>query len=163
MAATKFSAPAPASWHIQRPRLHAALDAGARVPLTVVVGAPGAGKSVVLGSWLHDRPELASIWLSCDERDADPVTFWSALTAALARRWTDHWLDATDADLVQPRDGSAKYDFKYSACRRTRRRLPRRPSLHMPSETTKARRPPAASRRSSSAAYCPLPVTVQRA
>ena len=84
------------SWHVPRHRLHEALDAGAHVPLTVVVGAPGAGKSVVLGSWLHDRPELASIWLSCDERDADPATFWSALTAALARRWPDRWLDATD-------------------------------------------------------------------
>ena len=96
LAATKFSPPALASWHVPRHRLHAALDAGAQVPLTVVVGAPGAGKSVVLGSWLHDRPELASIWLSCDERDADPATFWSALTAALARRWPDRWLDATD-------------------------------------------------------------------
>ena len=44
----------------------------------------------------HDRPELASIWLSCDERDADPATFWSALTNALVRRWPDRWLDATD-------------------------------------------------------------------
>ena len=51
---------------------------------------------MVLGSWVHDRPELAAIWLSCDERDADPATFWSALTAALARRWPDRWLDATD-------------------------------------------------------------------
>ena len=96
LAATKSSPPALPSWHVPRPRLHAALDAGAHVPLTVVVGAPGAGKSVVLGSWVHDRPELASIWLSCDERDADPATFWSALTAALARRWPDRWLDATD-------------------------------------------------------------------
>ncbi len=62
------------------------------------MGAPGAGKSVALGSWLHDRPDLLSIWLSCDERDADPATFWSALAAALARRWPDRWLDA--ADLV---------------------------------------------------------------
>ena len=96
LAATKFSPPALPSWHVPRPRLHAALDAGAQVPLTVVVGAPGAGKSVALGSWLHDRPELLSIWLSCDERDADPATFWSALTAALARRWPDRWLDAAD-------------------------------------------------------------------
>ena len=51
---------------------------------------------MVLGSWVHDRPELASIWLSCDERDSDPATFWSGLTAALARRWPDRWLDATD-------------------------------------------------------------------
>ena len=66
LAATKFSPPALPSWHVPRHRLHAALDASAHVPLTVVVGAPGAGKSVVLVSWLRDRPELASIWLSCD-------------------------------------------------------------------------------------------------
>ena len=96
LAATKFSPPALPNWHVPRHRLHAALDAGANLPLTVVVGAPGAGKSVVLVSWLHDRPELASIWLSCDARDADPATFWSALTNALVRRWPDRWLDATD-------------------------------------------------------------------
>ena len=50
----------------------------------------------MLVSWLHDRAELASIWLSCDERDGDPSTFWSALTAALGRRWPERWLDATD-------------------------------------------------------------------
>ena len=96
LAATKFTPPALTSRHIPRHRLHAALDAGAQVPLTVVVGAPGAGKSVALTSWLHDRPELVSIWLSCDQRDADAATFWSALTVALARRWPDRWLDATD-------------------------------------------------------------------
>ncbi len=96
LAATKSLPPALPSWHVERDRLHVSLDAGANVPLTVVVGAPGAGKSVVLGSWVHDRPKLASIWLSCDERDVDPATFWSALTAALARRWPDRWHDATD-------------------------------------------------------------------
>ena len=96
LAATKFSPSALPSWHVPRHRLHEALDAGAQLPLTVVVGAPGTGKSVVLGSWLQDRPDLASVWLSCDERDADPVTFWSALTGAFAHRWPDRWLDATD-------------------------------------------------------------------
>ena len=68
----------------------------------MIVGAPGAGKSVALGSWVHDRPEVLSIWLSCDDRDADPATFWSALAAALDRRWPDRWLDA--ADLVGEAD-----------------------------------------------------------
>ena len=36
------------------------------------------------------------------------------------------------------------------------------PDLHMPSDTTKARTPPIARRRSSSGAYCPRPVTVQK-
>ena len=106
LAATKFSPPALPSWHVPRPRLDGALDAGVQAPLTVIVGAPGAGKSVALGSWLHHRPELLSIWLSCDDRDADPVTFWSALTAALARRWPDRWLDASDLlDEAEPELG----------------------------------------------------------
>ena len=96
MAATKFSPPTLASWHVPRHRLDDALDAGAQVPLTIVVGAPGAGKSAALAAWLSARPDLASIWLSCDERDADPVTFWCALTSALGQRWPDHWLDAAD-------------------------------------------------------------------
>ena len=82
--------------HVQRPRLHAALDAAAQLPLTVVVGVPGAGKSVMLESWLHDRPGLRSAWLSCDARDADPVTFWLAVSATLTQTWPGRWLDVVD-------------------------------------------------------------------
>jgi ATP/maltotriose-dependent transcriptional regulator MalT len=96
LAATKFSVPQLPSRYVPRQRLHAALDAAAQLPLTVVVGVPGAGKSVMLSSWLHDRPELQSIWLSCDARDADPATFWLALGAALTRAWPDRWLDVVD-------------------------------------------------------------------
>jgi len=88
--------PALPGRYVPRPRLHAALDAAAGLPLTVVVGVPGAGKSVMLVSWLHDRPGLRSAWLSCDARDADPVTFWLAVSAALTRAWPDRWLDAAD-------------------------------------------------------------------
>jgi LuxR family transcriptional regulator, maltose regulon positive regulatory protein len=96
LAATKFSVPALPGRYVPRPRLHAALDAAAELPLTVVVGVPGAGKSVMLQSWLHDRPGLRSVWLSCDARDADPATFWLALSASLTRAWPDRWLDVAD-------------------------------------------------------------------
>jgi LuxR family transcriptional regulator, maltose regulon positive regulatory protein len=96
LAATKFSVPELPSRYVPRQRLHGALDAAAQLPLTVVVGVPGAGKSVMLSSWLHDRPELSSIWLSCDDRDADPATFWLALGAALTHAWPDRWLDMAD-------------------------------------------------------------------
>src|SRR5579875_649509 len=101
LAATKFSLPALPNRYMGRPRLHAALDAALSVPLTVVVGVPGAGKSVLLWSWLHDHHDLPSIWLSCDARDGDPVTFWLALCAALTRRWPDRWLDV--AELLEER------------------------------------------------------------
>jgi hypothetical protein len=96
LAATKFSVPALPGRHVPRPRLHAALDAAAQLPLTVVVGVPGAGKSVMLESWLHDRPGLRSAWLSCDAWDADPVTFWLAVSAALTQTWPGRWLDVAD-------------------------------------------------------------------
>jgi len=88
--------PALPGRYVPRPRLHAALDAAAQLPLTVVVGVPGAGKSVVLESWLHDRPGLRSAWLSCDARDADPVTFWLAVSATLTQTWPGRWLDVID-------------------------------------------------------------------
>ncbi|HVM63446.1 MAG TPA: AAA family ATPase, partial [Acidimicrobiales bacterium] len=96
MAATKFSVAALPSRYVPRPRLHGLLDAGAQLPLTVVVGVPGAGKSVMLRSWLHDRPAQRSIWLTCDGRDTDPVTFWTALTTALSQAWPDRWLDVVE-------------------------------------------------------------------
>jgi LuxR family maltose regulon positive regulatory protein len=96
LAATKFSVPALPGRYVPRQRLHAAVDAAAELPLTVVVGVPGAGKSVLLESWLRDRPGLRSIWLSCDARDADPAAFWLALSASLTRAWPDRWLDVVD-------------------------------------------------------------------
>jgi LuxR family transcriptional regulator, maltose regulon positive regulatory protein len=104
LAATKFLVPALPSRYVPRPRLHAALDAAAQLPLTVVVGVPGAGKSVMLQSWLHDRPGSRSAWLSCDARDADPAAFWLALSAALTRAWPDRWLDVADLLAEQEPD-----------------------------------------------------------
>ncbi len=96
LAATKFLVPALPGRHVPRPRLHAALDAATGLPLTIVVGVPGAGKSVILQSWLHDRPGLRSAWLSCDARDADPATFWRALSATLTQAWPGRRLDVAD-------------------------------------------------------------------
>ena len=96
LAATKFLVPTLPGGYVPRPRLHAVLDAAAELPLTVVVGVPGAGKSVMLESWLRDRPGLRSVWLSCDVRDADPAVFWLALSTALIQAWPERWLDVVD-------------------------------------------------------------------
>lgn len=96
LAATKFTVPARPARFVQRGRLLTALDDGATVPLTVVVGVPGAGKSALLASWLHDRPQMPSVWFSCDSRDADPEMFWHALCAALTHARPDHWLDMAE-------------------------------------------------------------------
>jgi len=56
----KFLVPALPGGYVPRPRLHAALAAAAQLPLTVVAGGPGAGKSAMLQSWQRDRPGVGA-------------------------------------------------------------------------------------------------------
>ena len=51
----------------------------------ILVSAPaGAGKTTVLASWRADPAEQRPFgWLSLDDRDNDPVSFWSYVLAAL--------------------------------------------------------------------------------
>ena len=67
---------------VTRPLLHDRLSAGAAQRLTLVVGSAGAGKSVLLSSWMAARPQGATSWLSCDGADADPVRFWAGFIEA---------------------------------------------------------------------------------
>src|SRR5215469_14382027 len=67
---------------VARPELHRRLSAGASSLLTTVVASAGAGKSVLLSSWVAERPAETSSWLSCDEADADPVRFWAGFIEA---------------------------------------------------------------------------------
>jgi LuxR family maltose regulon positive regulatory protein len=81
---TKLHVPTPRRALVARPRLLARLDApDARL---VLVSAPaGFGKTTVARDWvgaLADRG-VAVAWLALDARDADPVTFWSYVVAAL--------------------------------------------------------------------------------
>src|SRR6185436_15578091 len=66
------SVPSLPPFHVARPRRLDLLDDGAELPLTAVVAPPGAGKSVVLASWVHERCPAAA-WVACEERHSDPV------------------------------------------------------------------------------------------
>ena len=69
-----------------RARLHEALDAGTRRPLTLISAPPGAGKTVLLGSWIAaGGPPGPVAWLSLDAADADRRRFWRAVLEALDR------------------------------------------------------------------------------
>ena len=82
LALAKFRpAPLPPTL-VTRSVLHERLAAGAGQRLTVVVGAAGAGKSVLLSSWAAARPPGLTSWLSCDRADADPVRFWAGFIEA---------------------------------------------------------------------------------
>jgi LuxR family maltose regulon positive regulatory protein len=50
-----------------------------------VLGYAGAGKTVLLASWVAARPAVRSAWLSCDDGDADPLRFWTGIVAAIRR------------------------------------------------------------------------------
>jgi len=82
---TKLHVPSRPDARIPRPRLSEHLDRGGAATVTVVSAPAGFGKTTVVTEWLEslppDRPRRA--WLSLDERDNDPVTFWTYVVAAL--------------------------------------------------------------------------------
>jgi LuxR family maltose regulon positive regulatory protein len=67
---------------LERERVCAALERCVALPLTVVVGPPGAGKSTSVTSWIeHTTSKVA--WLSLDTADDQPMRFFAYVFAAL--------------------------------------------------------------------------------
>jgi LuxR family maltose regulon positive regulatory protein len=85
---------------VRRERLTTQLDAGARGPLTLVTGAPGAGKSALLSTWAADR-DAPTAWLSLDNADGDPHRFFRGTLEALRRAGVG---DPVASLKVQPRE-----------------------------------------------------------
>jgi ATP/maltotriose-dependent transcriptional regulator MalT len=67
---------------VARPRLVDRLNASLEVPVTLVVGPAGFGKTTLLCQWLAACP-CSSAWLSLDEEDDDLATFVAHFLAAL--------------------------------------------------------------------------------
>jgi LuxR family transcriptional regulator, maltose regulon positive regulatory protein len=92
--ATIPSGVAPSTDHrpyprIDRPRLHALLDAAEEAPVILVRAPAGYGKTALLESWSADRLGSAElVWETLSRRDDEPRRFWSRLIAGL-RRTTD--------------------------------------------------------------------------
>ena len=97
-ASAKFRPAALPGTLVSRPLLVDRLTSGAGRRLTVVVGSAGAGKSVLLASWIAARPADSTFWLSCDEADVRPVRFWSGFIEMVRRRLP--WFGADAADLM---------------------------------------------------------------
>jgi LuxR family maltose regulon positive regulatory protein len=84
LLATKLVAPLPHWRPVVRPRLLGLLEAGTSGPLTVLAAPPGAGKTILLASWMTDgRPPGPVAWVTVDRGDDDPARFWSHVVAAL--------------------------------------------------------------------------------
>jgi LuxR family transcriptional regulator, maltose regulon positive regulatory protein len=79
---SKFRAPKLIPGLVRRSRLLDQLDQGEQVPLALVVGPAGTGKTMLLADWLAARPARASAWLSCDAADTDPARFVAAIIEA---------------------------------------------------------------------------------
>jgi LuxR family transcriptional regulator, maltose regulon positive regulatory protein len=84
LPATKLAPPALPNDLVVRPRLHAALSAAVAGPLTLVSAPPGAGKTVMVASWISSAAAPGPVaWASLDSRDADRQRFWRLVAAAL--------------------------------------------------------------------------------
>jgi LuxR family transcriptional regulator, maltose regulon positive regulatory protein len=95
-AQAKFRPAAPPATLLIRSALHDRLTAGISKRLTAVVGAAGAGKSVLLSSWAAARPPGTTAWLSCDRADSNPVRFWSGFSAAFRSVAPEFGADAVE-------------------------------------------------------------------
>lgn len=72
------------------------MDRAAEHPLTLVAAGPGAGKTVLLASWLATHPELTPAWLSCDSWDSEASRFWTSILAALGSIVPEAGREASD-------------------------------------------------------------------
>ncbi len=85
LLSTKLTPPLPRAGAIARPRLLGRLDEAATHALTLISAPAGFGKTTLLAAWRASPAggALSLAWLSLDERDADPVRFWTYVFAAL--------------------------------------------------------------------------------
>lgn len=84
---TKFHVPRRRSGMVPRRRLSERLTRGAQHPLTLVSAPAGFGKSTLLTEWLAAgaTAKRTVAWLSLDQRDNDPVLFWTYVVAGFER------------------------------------------------------------------------------
>src|SRR5215207_2853176 len=85
LLATKLHVPRRRRGLVARPRLSTRLDEARQVTLTLVSAPAGFGKTTLLTEWLAAADGLSTAWLSLDQRDDDPVVFWTYLLSALQR------------------------------------------------------------------------------
>lgn len=82
--ATKLAPPPTPAHLVVRERLLDRLDAAARGPLVLLCAPPGAGKTILLASWLATRRAVGPLaWLSLDQDDNDASRLAADLLDAL--------------------------------------------------------------------------------
>jgi ATP/maltotriose-dependent transcriptional regulator MalT len=89
----KLAQPRPRRGVMPRARLFAELDRLRNSELTVISGPAGAGKTVLVTSWLAARPDLSIAWVTLDARDDDPARLW---------RYVSHAVDRVRPGMARP-------------------------------------------------------------
>jgi LuxR family maltose regulon positive regulatory protein len=82
---SKYRVPRERPGAVTRQRLAGRFGAATRTPLTVVSAPAGFGKTTLVTEWLAEASAdgAAVAWLSLDQRDNDPVLFWTYLVTAM--------------------------------------------------------------------------------
>jgi LuxR family maltose regulon positive regulatory protein len=84
LLATKLFIPQVRRGTVPRPRLVEKLETALSNSLTLVSAPAGFGKTTLIGEWIHgSRPPIPTAWLSLEESENDPVSFWEYFVAAL--------------------------------------------------------------------------------
>jgi LuxR family maltose regulon positive regulatory protein len=95
---TKFLAPPPRPNAVERHALRDRLVAAAPLPLTLVVGSPGSGKSSLLADWFRATDDGSNAWLAADRGDDDPTRFWQGFIRAIQQ--VDPTFGVEAADII---------------------------------------------------------------
>jgi LuxR family maltose regulon positive regulatory protein len=62
---------------VARPRLSGRLRRGAESRLLLISAPAGFGKTTLLAEWLAATPERSVAWLSLEESDRQPASYWT--------------------------------------------------------------------------------------
>lgn len=79
---TKLKIPSNSNAFIPRPKLYKTLNQGLSKRITFVIAPSGYGKTSILSDWVK-RTETFVAWVSLDERDNHPHSFWTHVAASL--------------------------------------------------------------------------------
>lgn len=81
---TRLRIPSRSDRFVHRPRITGLLDRAVALPVTIVTGPAGTGKTLAVADWTtHGRLPGPPVWVSLDRGDNDPARFWSSVVSAI--------------------------------------------------------------------------------